>query len=298
MIQHILVPLDGSYLSEAALPAALTVARATGALVTLLHVIESNAPSEIHGYRHIREESEAREYLAAVANQVSDVNIKIHVHADQENDTAHSIVDHEYELKPDLIVMCTHGSGGIRDILFGSVAQQVAANGKIPVLIIKPEYASGEFTEFKRTLMPLLGYNHHQSSLQFAGELVGALKAELSLLLVIPSSGGLPLEQKLAARLLPGATRLLLEQLEGQGQEYLREQAASLPQLTQPVSYQIAVGEPVSIIEQQVSAGEIELVVLGTRGKPDFMNFGEDNTAYQICTRLKTPILLVPEQDA
>ena len=60
MFKHLLVSLDGSHLAEAALPAALFLARMFGAKVTLFHAIEHGAPQEIHGERHLTDSEEAR----------------------------------------------------------------------------------------------------------------------------------------------------------------------------------------------------------------------------------------------
>ena len=49
MFKHILVPLDGSKLAEAAIPFAVEFCRKLDAQITLLHVIEKDAPSEVHG---------------------------------------------------------------------------------------------------------------------------------------------------------------------------------------------------------------------------------------------------------
>ena len=51
MFKRILVPLDGSQLAESVLPAAVTLAEKLHAAVTLVPVIEKNAPREIHGQR-------------------------------------------------------------------------------------------------------------------------------------------------------------------------------------------------------------------------------------------------------
>jgi nucleotide-binding universal stress UspA family protein len=52
MITHILVPLDGTLLAEAALAATKTMARLFRAKVTLLHVIEPTPTPTVHGERH------------------------------------------------------------------------------------------------------------------------------------------------------------------------------------------------------------------------------------------------------
>ena len=48
-IEHLLVPLDGSHLAEAPLPAAIALAGRLGARVTLLHVMERDAPFNDYG---------------------------------------------------------------------------------------------------------------------------------------------------------------------------------------------------------------------------------------------------------
>ena len=59
MFKHILVPLDGSMLAQAALPAAAYLSGKFNASVTLVHIIEKNAPREIHGQPHLRDAAEA-----------------------------------------------------------------------------------------------------------------------------------------------------------------------------------------------------------------------------------------------
>src|SRR5207247_2465328 len=65
---HLLVPLDGSRLAETALPAAAELARRLRASVTLLHVLEPDAPPTVHGDRHLRSPAEAEGYLAGAAD--------------------------------------------------------------------------------------------------------------------------------------------------------------------------------------------------------------------------------------
>src|SRR5664280_859501 len=113
MFKHLLVPLDGSRMAEVSLPAAVSLARTLGAAVTLFHVIERDAPQDIHGERHLTSPEEARGYLDEVAARFfpADIPVERHVHVGEVNDVARSIAEHVGELCPDLIVMCTHGRG-------------------------------------------------------------------------------------------------------------------------------------------------------------------------------------------
>ena len=90
MFKHIFIPLDGSRLAEAALPAAVFLAETLGARVTLMHVIEHDAPQEIHGDRHLSDPEEARQYLDEVAARAfpPGTDVERHVHGNEVRNVA------------------------------------------------------------------------------------------------------------------------------------------------------------------------------------------------------------------
>jgi len=188
MFNHILVPLDGSKLAEAAVPVAASLAQVLNAPVTLLHLIEQEAPHEIHKERHITDPDEASAYLQDVAKRGFPDEIKVdwHVHTTAIKDVANSIVEHAMtEFQPDLIVMCTHGHGGVRDLLYGSIAQQVVAQGLTPLLLIKPKADTSVIFNPQKILVPLDSGPVHDASLPAARELARAYKSTVHLLTVI-----------------------------------------------------------------------------------------------------------------
>lgn len=63
----IFIGLDGSKLAEAAVPVAASLGRTLGAPVTLLHIIEQDAPQEVHKDHHLTQADEASKYLERVA---------------------------------------------------------------------------------------------------------------------------------------------------------------------------------------------------------------------------------------
>ena len=67
MFKNILVPLDGSKLAETAVSPAASLAKTLGAPVTLLHIIEKDAPQEVHSDHHLTKPDEASAYLQKVA---------------------------------------------------------------------------------------------------------------------------------------------------------------------------------------------------------------------------------------
>ncbi|HLO16885.1 MAG TPA: universal stress protein, partial [Anaerolineales bacterium] len=214
MFKHILVPLDGSKLAEAAVPAAASLAQTLNAPVTLLHIIEQGAPQEIHKERHITRPDEASAYLEAVAKRdfPSGVNVDLHVHAAAVKDVPASIVEHAMtEFQPDLIVMCTHGHGGVRDLLYGNIAQQVVAQGLTPLLLIKPNLEARVKFKLEHILVPLDSGPVHDASLPVTQELAKAYKSNIHLLTVIPTFSTVAGEAVAASSLLPATTSALLD---------------------------------------------------------------------------------------
>ena len=153
MFNNILVPLDGSELSEQALPMAQNLAKSFDATIHLVHVIsreneysaargtESVTIAEM-GMDTIRRLNEDRlnrgiKYVDRVGSRLSGEGAKIESqYAIKEGDATKNIVDHVKEHHIDLVVMSTHGHGGIRRLLMGSVTDRVIRSCEAPVLVV------------------------------------------------------------------------------------------------------------------------------------------------------------------
>ena len=210
MFKHLLVPLDGSAPAEAALPAAAFLATRCAARVTLLHIIELDAPATIHGARHLHQREEAAVYLEEIRTRFfpAGAAVACHVHEAAMADVARGIVEHEGELAPDLIVMCAHGRRALLEKIFGRIAQQVVGLGRVPVLLVRPP-AGGAATFACRTiLVPEDGQPEHEIGLQIATDLARATGARLELLFVVPTAATLSGGDAVSGQLLPSATRV------------------------------------------------------------------------------------------
>ncbi len=297
MFKHLLVPLDGSRLAEAALPAAAYLAQKLGAPVTLIHIIERDAPQAVHGERHLTNTEEALAYLDEVAQRgfPPGLHVERHVHTSQMTDVARGIVDHGEELAPDLIVMCTHGRGGLRDFLFGSIAQQVVNRGTIPVLIIHPTGADEEPPFIcRRLLVPLDGMPDHEQGLQVAVGLARVCRAELHLILVVPTLATLSGPHAAAGRLLPGATTELLELTQQEAEAHLFRHLTQLQAQGLSVKVEVGRGEPVATIIDTARKANVDLIVLGTHGRAGMDAFWAGSIAPKVSSRSHLPLLLVP----
>ena len=297
IFRHLIVPLDGSQLAEAALPAAAHLAQILEARVTLLHVIERDAPQEIHGQRHLADLDEAQAYLDQVAARAfsPETVIERHVHAAKVSDVTESLVEHIQELDADLIVMCTHGRGGLQIRLFGSIPQRVLALGTTPVLLVHPakRNRSAEFT-CQKLLVPLDGNPEHAQGISVAASLAQAFQAHLHLVMVVPTLRTLAGERAATATLLPGATSAILDLHERGAADYLRRQAASLESRGLVVSAEVHRGDAATLIVQAARQEKVDLIVLGTHGKSGMDAFWSNSLTPKIAGTTHLPLLLVP----
>lgn len=138
----VIVPLDGSPLAERALPLALRFAKWAGRPLLLLRVVPQVAlVGGAEAYRLARElehdeEQEARRYLTAVHARLArdeDVLIETMVKRGEPVYT----IRRAAALYPNaLIVMSTHGRGGLRNILLGSVARALLRRSPAPIVVV------------------------------------------------------------------------------------------------------------------------------------------------------------------
>jgi nucleotide-binding universal stress UspA family protein len=301
MFKHILVPLDGSSLAESALPAAAYLAGKFKSRVTLLHVIEENAPAEIHGERHLTDPDEAQRYLKELAGSHFRAGTKVetHVHREEVQNVASSIVSHsQQEFAPDLIVLSAHGQGGLRDIFMGNIAQQVLALGQIPILLIDvPEDVScKDCFELKTILLPIDGNPSHEKAFTSGVELAKACGSGVILYMVIPTLTSLKGEKGATGIFLPGAMSLALEQAEEESGSYVEEHMLQLINAGVNGTSVIVRGDPASQIANAAKTADVDLIILGTHTKSGSDAFWSASVASKISKLSQKPILFVPVQ--
>jgi len=299
VFKHLLVPLDGSSLAETALPAAAHLAQVFKASVTLIHVIEKDAPKEVHKDRHLTEPEEAQAYLQEVAGRAfsADTRVERHVHVEEVKDVARSIVQHAQELDQDLVVMCTHGRGGVSDWLMGSIAQQVIASGGTPVLLIPSHDEERSGFSCRLALVALDGLPDHEQGLPVAAGLARACGASLYLLMVIPTLSTLKAEEAATGKMLPSAMAATLDLAEESGKDYLARHLASLQSEGIKASAEVARGDAITVIVDTVQRIGANLIIMATHGKTGMDAFWSGSLTPRLSSHSQIPLLLVRVQD-
>ena len=297
MFKHILLPLDGSELAETAIPITVELCRKLGSHLTLIHIIEKDAPSKVHGQRHLTNEEDALVYLEQIEKKYFGVVKKVtrHVHSEEVDKVATSIVEHSDELKPDLIILCTHGEGGLSDFVTGSIAQQVVTAGKVPVLLVRPP---GDTTPTSTSLSPLMialdGDPEHDKALEIAGGLALQLNSDLYLIRVVPTLSTLTGEQAALGTLMPTATNAYLEIAEDEVCDYLGEKMASWRKRGVICQAEVQRGDPAEEVVKSANLSKTAIIILGTHGKSGLSAFWSGSVAPKIVAKTTIPVLLLP----
>ena len=145
MFKHLLLPIDGSELSEAAVQKGVEFAKSLNARITGFYVMPE---FHIFTYRTELVEDTKEEFAKDCrihADQFLAVVEKAAKAAGVACDIAFATSDHPYEAiiqaaeekNCDLIMMASHGRRGVQGLLLGSETQKVLTHSKIPVLVYR-----------------------------------------------------------------------------------------------------------------------------------------------------------------
>jgi nucleotide-binding universal stress UspA family protein len=191
----VLVPLDGSPFAEQALPWAAAIARATPARLRLALVHQAPSPPPIDratGGLYAKIELALRKsqdgYLATVAERMQKEHQVQVAKAILQGAPARALGEYVREVGVDLVVMTTHGVGGIRRAWLGSVADRLVRSLEIPMLLIRPREdaaLSAKAPEVREILVALDGSRRAEAVLPAAEALAGILGAKLVLIQMV-----------------------------------------------------------------------------------------------------------------
>jgi nucleotide-binding universal stress UspA family protein len=297
MIKKILIPLDGSRLSESILPEAGVLSRALQASVTLIHLVEKRAPARVHGEPHLRDEQKAEEYLKKMITRYfpDHPDADYHVHYPGISDVAQELNAHKDEIAFDLVMMCTHGRGKASRYLIGSLAQQLAGTGNRPVLIMQPAvHKAPAHFPCDSILVPLDHDPEHNAGLIMAVELAGAFKATVHLVTIVPTWLSIPQKESYSSRLLPGTSSMMLDMSVSDAVKYLENKKADMEKTGLSCTIKVLRGDTVKGITKAVFLTKAQLIVLGTHGRSGLAAMWEGSITSKVCSHCHIPQLLVP----
>lgn len=301
-MQTILVPLDGSPLSEQVLPYVRLLAPILAANVRLLHVITEVDREGIitsgtlrpygpagalvtygelapRAWDFLRANAEA--YLAALAAPLSEAGLVVEVDV-QAGAPADRIVEGAEQRDVALIAMATHGYGGLRRWALGSVTDRVIHATTTPLFIVRSAaHVSPGDHALTRILLPLDGSDLARQALPLAIELAKRAHAELVVLRAVE-----PYSQY--------ASLLIMQRT--QAAQDLHALAAELRQQQVVVTPIVAIGSAAEAIINEAAQRGVDLIVMATHGYGGLQRWALGSVADKVLQAAPMPILLVRAQ--
>ena len=189
--QSILVPLDGSTLAEQAIPVAQAIAERARCKLKLVLIHEPlllMEPGPAYTKIELAMQKADREYLKSVTARLRErLGRSVSSAVLRGMPLAQTLTTYIRELGADLIVMTTHGRGGIRRAWLGSITDQLIRMSEVPILVVRPSDAKPAESSVRLTeiLVPLDGSPLAEAVLEPAAALARLWDAEMSLVQVV-----------------------------------------------------------------------------------------------------------------
>ena len=302
MFSHILTPLDGSPLACCILPHVVAMARATRARITLLRVLERHSmglTGDVNPFDWHMQKLEAQTYLEEMAAQLlRSVDVPVTVEL-LEGCAAVQIIDYAQRTDADLIVLSSHGEGGLSDWHTSSVAQKVIQRIGISVLLVRAwrlesscEPAQWGEQRYHRILAPLDGSKRAECALPIAAALAADADA-LWLVHVVPRP---ELFQRLP---LTAEEEALLEQIgkrnQQQAEHYFEQVQARLPSCRTSI---LANHNVATTLHRFIADEQIDLVLLCAHGFSGQAQWAFGSLVQNFINYGDTPLLIVQDMPA
>lgn len=275
MLNTILVPTDGSEESAKAIPIAAQIAKAQGAEIVLVRVVEpvlwdyhateTPIPPDVYESLVRANEEQAQSDLARLQATLEAQSVRARRIA-LRGFPASALLDIEEREHPQLVVMATHGRTGLVRFALGSVADRLVREGSVPVLLVR-RTMTGTAT-LETAVVMLDGSTVAEQALPMVSELAGRPLRLVTLFRSVPRP-----EDREAAR------------------AYLSGIAARLAKPECSVREVVDVGDPRHTIERV--ARDHDLVMLCTHGYSGFDRLRHGSVAEAVVRNVERPVLLV-----
>jgi len=296
-VREIVACLDGSELGSGVVPHAHIVARALGARLTLLHVLESEtagaAPPDPLDWR-IRQR-EARAHLDGLVAQMGDLASGIRAELIQGR-AAEQICSWAEQHDIDLTVLCSHGARGVTGWDLASTARKLIDRTPGSLLLVPAVAAAkGEEVRYRRILVPLDGSARAESVVPLATRIAASQKAEVLFVHVVPvpeitRTGPLDAEgADLERRVVEHNHRVASAYLDG-----LRARTSLAGSRVRALV--VGGGDVRTMLERLIREEQADLVVMSAHGHTHRMDSPSGSVTEHAVTHATTTLLVVRDR--
>ena len=301
MISTVLVPLDGSSVTEQAIPYAqvLLPDAESGVLLRVMPELDPLLTELMWTLEAASESAEtaaARAELERVKARLADTRIRWIadvVHGDPAEEILEAIARHT----TGLVVMTTHGRGALGRVAFGSVADRVSRASPIPVLLVRahPDESALTTVAIRRLVVPLDGSVLAEAALPVMVDRAKQLRIPVHLVRALNLAAVLtPLVD--GAGLLvspsPEVCEQMTEAVEHDARDYLTSVAARLAEEGVSATWDVLEGSPFFAIAAATETGD--LLVTTSHGRSGVLRWLMGSVAEKLVRESPVPVLLVP----
>ena len=296
----ILVPLDGSPFAEQALALADDIARGTGSSLRLALVHEGPVaafdPASIQSLvaLDLAGRKAERAYLRGVQNRLRAGGARVPSAVGLTGKPGPALADYAYEMGIDLVVMATHGLGGVQRAWLGSVADHLSRHLEVPLLLVRPQdgkTAPSEPPAQGSILVALDGSRLAEQVLEPAAGLARLWNAELLLVWVVRPT---PLTLDPSMITPAGFDEQATATWRAQAQDYLNDIAERIRATGLRASAVASIGwSAAETIHSLATPEEVRLIALATHGRSGFRRLALGSVADKVIRGAEVPVLVL-----
>jgi nucleotide-binding universal stress UspA family protein len=284
MLGTVIIPMDGSEIAERALAFGTTIAERMDIPIQLVHICRIGADEP--------EMAESRNYLRKIAgNLTGRVQMRV-----ERGRPAETIVRVAHEADDPFIVMSTHGRGGLRRWMTGSVADEVVRTAGIPVLLVRGDQKVMDPTGFpiRSILLPLDGSAYGETAIPYAVEIARAFGSTIHLLRIVdtPTAYAM-LSRHMEAAITPEALDEVIGSMREEARHYIDDVATQLIEQGITVKPVVLEGYPGEQLLEHERRGFFQLVVMATAGRSGVSRIVFGSVAERMLKMGRSPVMML-----
>lgn len=320
MYRSILIPLDGSTFAEQALPVACAIARRARARLVLTHVHLHLTPTPIsiegmpvidERLRSLRRDHE-RAYLTLVRDRLAaeqpEIDFDTQLLEPVSRDpcaamVAGTLAGHVAKTAVDLIVMTTHGCGGLARFGLGSVATALTQQSPAPTLFLRPHPdgrpspplgGSDSIQQFQRILVPLDGSQAAERMVYPALRLGRSMGSNYALLRIVKPTA------PFGAALFAKPTNVVADRLNllcAEAQADLDRIASRMRLAGASVTIHVQIAnDPARAIIEAAKALDVAIIIMTTQVRRRWRRVAPGSITEQVICGYHLPVLVCASQ--
>ena len=274
MINHILVPLDGSTLAECVLPHVTAIAPVTNARITLLRVLQPaqngrDTPVVDPVEWHLQKQN-AEKYMEGVVNRLNESGILGVESVIMEGSPASTVIDFARSNNVDLIILSTHGQSGLSGWNVSGVVQKILLRSYKSTLLVRaylaPSTTGTTKIRYKRLFVGMDCSARSEFVLPFAINLAQFHKSQLILETVIEKPRvikRMPVSQEIA-----DLSNEFVERNFQAASHYFKQLLAQFSTKQLKIKTHISIGDnAIAVLHDMAEEANADLVLLAAHGE-------------------------------